>query len=793
MRFNLLRRAIGAGVLILIALLIQGCGGIAPPDFSGDAELLVARGGTYVEALTRAAPESLSDAEIIALGYVERARLGLGSPFRLIEYALHDPDLPREISRPLAYGILQRTLQGRTYYVDPSILDMARLAGVPHRRPAGRAQLELLERTIEAAPTAAAGERTVRLAYMLAGAERTVEPGYSTVTAHAAALLSDRRRAREDAALLLRSASARQVDPLDLLIEWRRNLRFTVELPSLAPVSVREEEAEARDGPLLALAFRALAQRQSGPLSLAGASTAPDLRDAAPLLDGDAAARLRALSAERNFPAQAPVAVAVAINREGFVSRTGLETWQREARSEFVEEVRNEEQLAAGAAALAATGSHEGQRYSLILLQAATFLRVWNQEDPWFPGDPAPSARDLETRFGLASVRFDDDVPEPWKPYYRRMLARSLGDLQRVMPTISVRGLNIHIGELPIESHALALHEPRGRTLYLPPGSGAGTIAHEIAHDLDWQLARRRYGMRGGYASDMAVRANRNDRIAAAMFELSNSLIQPGSEVELTAHATRPAEVFARGTDWLVAASLARDGRLGGYLSSFQDQVITGYGTTRGPDITGAAVPALISILEAVAPVGEETREWVSGTYGPQRTLTTMELAATVTGAGAGQIGDERLRELELVSERSFQAMSNCRFGSTEGLRRLVAAQHELARASLDAAARGAAIDAIQALAAERAGPDIRPTVNSWIAWRLYGAPEPVDPLLEELAPAFEDILLRAAMLRRTTEAPSAETAFRIAPLPSLCGGNPFAADSPLGRFRGPLRSATAS
>ena len=81
---------------------------------------------------------------------------------------------------------------------------------------------------------------------------------------------------------------------------------------------------------------------------------------------------------------------------------------------------------------------------------------------------PTPDDRqyffgDLETRFGLASVRFDDDVPEPWKPYYRRMLARSLGDLQRVMPTISVRGLNIHIGELPIESHALALHEPRGR------------------------------------------------------------------------------------------------------------------------------------------------------------------------------------------------------------------------------------------------------------------------------------------------------------------------------------------
>ena len=51
------------------------------------------------------------------------------------------------------------------------------------------------------------------------------------------------------------------------------------------------------------------------------------------------------------------------------------------------------------------------------------------------------------------------------------------------------------------------------------PGEIYGTLAHELAHDIDWQLARARYGARGGYATDMSIRANRHDRIAAAMME----------------------------------------------------------------------------------------------------------------------------------------------------------------------------------------------------------------------------------------------------------------------------------
>src|SRR5690606_12834224 len=105
--------------------------------------------------------------------------------------------------------------------------------------------------------------------------------------------------------------------------------------------------------------------------------------------------------------------------------------------------------------------------------------------------------------------------------------------------------------------------------------------------------------------------------IAVAMMELSASLVARNAENTQSAHATRPAEVFARGTDWLVSTLLGREGRLGGYLTSFQDPILTGYGTTRGPDISGAAVPALLSIMESVAPVDSLTREWALDRYGP--------------------------------------------------------------------------------------------------------------------------------------------------------------------------------
>src|SRR5690606_26354018 len=109
-----------------------------------------------------------------------------------------------------------------------------------------------------------------------------------------------------------------------------------------------------------------------------------------------------------------------------------------------------------------------------------------------------------------------------------------------------------------------------------PPGSSAGTVAHEIAHDLDWQVALRRYRVRGDYASDRASRGG-TDRLAARVRDLSQSAALNVGDDRAGAHARRPAENFARAVDWFVSASLASQGRTNGYLSSVQDHVLTGY------------------------------------------------------------------------------------------------------------------------------------------------------------------------------------------------------------------------
>ncbi len=780
--FLIARRNLTGLFASLVFVFFAGCEAVQTSGFSGDVDALLSRGATYVNALEGRPGEELSDEEVVAVGYLERARLGLGSPFRLIDYLLRDPALSEDVRTRLAYGVLSRTLEGRSYEVDPRVLEVAPVWGLVG--PGwGHEQVRLIERAIASAPNAAAGERTIRIGYLLASAERTIEPGASSIAVHVAAMVGDRRRAREDASLLLRAAARTGSDPLVMLRTWRRGLRFQVEQPALVGLSVRDEAHESREAPVFALALRTLAQRLSVP-GVSPAGVARTQTSEGGLLDVAAAERLAALAAERAYPAQAPIAVAVEINRQGLLGRSDLPAAQREARDRFADESWNEERLIAHLAMLRGNAAERGARPSLIMLQAATFLRVWNQESPWFPGDPAPTARDLEARFGLSGVRFGEDVDPRWQPYYLRMLAQAISDVQRVIPTVSVRGLTVVVGTLPGDTRALALHEPRTRTLYLPPMTGAGTIAHELAHDLDWQLARRRYGTRGGYATDLAVRDKRGDRIASAMMGLSAALAQPSADGEQSAHNTRPAEVFARGVDWLVAAMMAREHWLGGYLTSFQDPVLTGYGTTRGPDVTGAAVPALLSILDAIAPVEDSGKEWALDNYGPARTLTGNELVRVISEAGAGLPPEERLQVIAAVGEQSLGAISDCRFGSIEGVRRLLAAQRELAEVTIRAAARGAAFDAIHALAELHGGPEMRPAVNEWMAARLYGAPEPADSIVAEVAPAFEDLLLRANLVGRQPRPVQFGTAFEGVRPPTFCGGNPFAAESPIGRFR---------
>ena len=77
------------------------------------------------ERLAKTPAESISVSDAVAAGYLERVRLGLGSPFRLIDYALADPLLTDSVRHEVAYAVLQRTLDGNSYHAPVAALSLA--------------------------------------------------------------------------------------------------------------------------------------------------------------------------------------------------------------------------------------------------------------------------------------------------------------------------------------------------------------------------------------------------------------------------------------------------------------------------------------------------------------------------------------------------------------------------------------------------------------------------------------------------------------------------------------------
>ena len=604
-------------VALLIALtVVVSCGPMERRGFASDVERELAAGRAYTVWLLDRAGDDPTIPEAVAAGYLERQRLGLGSPFRLIEYALLDPRMETAERERLAWSLLARTLDEDSHMLD------ARVLAPGGDVVAAAAHLGLVEGAIRGSSHADAGALAVRLAYAMAAAEGNIPSRYPRYVAQAAALIRDRVVAAQDAERLLRVAGD-SIDPLALVTVWRVERRFRVELPSML-AAARDIEREAIDlAPRLAAGVREIAGRpRRGPLA------SPEPIPAFTTLLPPPAARLLARQSQAyDAPPQTPVRVAVQAHRGS--GSVPVDEAGRVARDRFFDASVNEERLAAELAMLEHRSSMDlGPR--LAVLGAAVGLRGYAQERPWFPGFDGPSARELESRFGLASVAFPDDVAPHWRPYYRRMLATSLSDLQRVLPSLDVRGLNVRFEARPGSPGTLAVHDPRTRTMFVPPATGAGTLAHEIAHDLDWQTALRRYSVRGDYATDRAVRVS-DERLASVLRGLTTaSLASAENREHLRAHASRPAEVFARSVDWFVAVALAREGRLNGYLSSVQDDVLTGYGTVTPPDVTGTAGQSLIALLDEVAPVYPSTRRWFLESYGRLRAFTAYDLARRV-------------------------------------------------------------------------------------------------------------------------------------------------------------------
>lgn len=752
----------------LLVGLFAACEAAPPLPFNEDPDRLLAAAANEAYDWTSRAPDRLSDEQIIALGYLERARLGLGSPFRLVEYALRDTRLSPPLRNTTAYALLHQTLRGRTYRVDPDVAGLLH-PDAPSGSDAGRQHLRQIERAVLTAPTADAGERTLRLAYLLAEAEGLSRPAAGAVLPIVAALVADRRRAREDAKRLFAEAAHGDADPLALLQEWRRDRRFTVEQPGVRHTGT--DPNESAEALRLVRSLRTLAFRT--PLQGTGTQGRTLWQDS--WLSPAAAARLRLSSARHPVPPQAPVAVAVELNRAQLLEQPGLTPEQKAARVRFVNEAWNEERFVAAAAVLHRSGAARGVRLPLMVAHAGVYLRPWNQEEPWLPGDAAPSGKELQVRFGLSDVKFDHAVPDAWQPYYRVLIGRALADMERVFPGVSFRGLTVRVGALPDKRFALAMHLPRQRILLLPPATGVGTLAHELAHDLDWQLARRRYAGRGAYATDYAVRGGRADRIAIQMEGLAESFARDAADSVDTPHRTRPAEVFARGTDWLVSRLLARDGRVSGYVSSFQDEALTGYGTTRGFAVDGGGVVALVTLLDEVAPVTPDAQRWLLATFGPERNLTASEMVSAIAAAGRGLAPLDRLAAIREAERRMIAVLDGhaCESAAPAALRRRLQADRALVRAAAAGAIRGTVREGIRQSPELRAHSVPAATVRAWGLHRLYGAPGPADTVPSALADTVNRWL--ASTTSSVLEVAPYARSFDVAGPLRVCGGNPFA------------------
>ena len=504
-----------------------------------------------LDSLTDGGPTDDALRAAVAWGYAERLRLGLESPFRLVEAASRDPRLGSIEGRTVAEALLARVLAGQAVHVDPAALDG--IGPTVHRRDAaGEQHLSLITRAVAAGDDPRAGELAVRLAYALAVSERLVEGAAPPLVAGVAALLADREIARREARSVLRS----DADPIAEVHARRARRAFYAERPALLATGDRLERSAVEISGWLLDSLRAL---QPLPPSAPAASSAADDRLARELFD-----------AARRMPPSAPLAVTV---------RRYLPLVRNQAHgidASALARVYNGEMAAAFAAR--DTGSRAERRIvGRLLVSAAVAMRAQSQDVVWFPGDSVPAPHAVARSLGLSAIAFDPDVPGAWHPWFLLQLSHAVTDLRRVLPALSLAQVRVRFRMTAPAESALAMHEPRSRTLHLPVMTAGGTLTHEVAHDLDRQSALRQG--HAGYRSDYVARNSTRDR-GSKSGSVGASLRALTEETSKSARAgagERPAEIFATQVDWFVARALASRGVSNGFLTGVQDELLTGH------------------------------------------------------------------------------------------------------------------------------------------------------------------------------------------------------------------------
>jgi len=258
--------------------------------------------------LTAASAESISVADAVAQNYLERLRLGLGSPFRLIDYALADRMLPDTTKRLLAYALLQRTLDGDAYHVPTAALMNAGnvLAELPAQL-AGR-HVALIDSVVANATDPRGGELTVREAYRIAAAGGSVGRRGPWLGTQVAAIARDRVMARKDVINLLATARRNHIDPLGLIPVWRLERRFSVERPVMDALAPEVERRALANVAPVVRSIDSLAADERRYTRDSADTAGPGTRR----LSDDAARRMASVASVRAAPPQAPITVGVA-------------------------------------------------------------------------------------------------------------------------------------------------------------------------------------------------------------------------------------------------------------------------------------------------------------------------------------------------------------------------------------------------------------------------------------------------------------------------------------------------
>src|SRR5262245_30957144 len=157
---------------LVVALIAAGCRPESERRLGHSTRRELELGRAAADQWQRAAQQTaIGETDAIAAGYLERLRLGLGSPFRLVDYAYSDPRLADSVRTRLAFALLYRVLAGAAYDIDAAALERAGTRASPAR---GERHLELIQRAIEGASDPRVAEAAVRLAYTMGAAEGLV-------------------------------------------------------------------------------------------------------------------------------------------------------------------------------------------------------------------------------------------------------------------------------------------------------------------------------------------------------------------------------------------------------------------------------------------------------------------------------------------------------------------------------------------------------------------------------------------------------------------------------------------